>query len=181
MKKFVSTSMVLIWCLLGLLSASAAYAQTSALPNDPRMQEFSLLGVGVYGGVDYRPITMDAPNFRSVYAFPTCCPQKYGTQTTLNWLAGVSFDYTLTSWLLLDVRAHLFSAKADFSQQEKILVGVNGAGVETSIRHTMTLTGRDKFGVSRRNAPNNHVTATIGKRIYLQAIQREENERLSII
>jgi hypothetical protein len=142
MKKFVSKSMVSIWCLLGLLSASAAYAQTTTLPNDPRTQEFSLLGVGVYGGVDYRPITMDAPNFRSLSAFPTCCPQKYGTQTTLNWLAGISFDYTLTSWLLLDVRAHLFSAKADFSQQEKILVGVNGAGVETSIRHTLSMSLR---------------------------------------
>lgn len=139
MKKFVSTSMLLLWCLLGLLSSSAAYAQTTTLPNDPRTQEFSLFGVGVYGGVDYRPITMDAPNFRSVYAFPTCCPQKYGTQTTLNWLAGISLDYTLTSWLLLDVRAHLFSAKADFSQQEKILVGVNGTGVETPIRHSLSM------------------------------------------
>lgn len=142
MKKFVNKSLLLMWCLLGLLSASAGYAQTSALPNDPRTKEFSLFGVGVYGGVDYRPITMDAANFRSMNALPTCCPQKYGTQTTLNWLTGISLDYTLTNWLLLDVRAHLFSAKADFSQQEKILVGVNGTGVDIPIRHTLSVSLR---------------------------------------
>lgn len=139
MKKFVSKPLLSLWCLLGLLSASAGYAQTSALPNDPRTQEFSLLGVGVYGGVDYRPITMDAPNFRGLNAFPTCCPQKYGTQTTLNWLAGISLDYTLTSWLLLDFREYLFSTSVNFTQQENVLVGINGVGQATPIRHILNL------------------------------------------
>ena len=136
MNKFVSKSLLSLWCLLGLLSAAAASAQTTALPNDPRKQEFSLLGIGVYGGVDYRPITMDAPSFINV---PTCCPQKYGTQTTLNWLAGITLDYTLTSWLLLDFREYLFSTSVGFTQQENILVGVKGIGQAISIRHTLNL------------------------------------------
>ncbi len=139
MKKFVNKSLLLMWCLLGLLSASAGYAQTSALPNDPRTKEFSLFGVGVYGGMDYRPITMDAANFRGMNALPTCCSQKYGTQTTLNWLVGISLDYTLTNWLLLDFREYLFSSNVGFTQQENILVGVNGIGQEIAIRHSLKL------------------------------------------
>jgi hypothetical protein len=131
-------SLIVTLCLVCLFAPlrDACFAQSPTMPQTAPLPEYSLTGLGVYGGVDYRPMTMDARGFAGV---PTCCPQKYGTQTTLNWLAGIAFDHTLTNWLLLDVRAHLFSTKADFRQVEKILVGIGGTGVDVSINHTLNV------------------------------------------
>lgn len=153
-------------CLAAMLPESC-FAQSSTMPQTSPFPEYSLTGLGVYGGVDYRPMTMSVPSF---FNAPTCCPQKYGTQSTLNWLAGITFDHTLTNWLSLDVRAHWFSSKADFSQQEKILVGVNGMGVEIPIRHAVTVNLRSigvEPSLKMRLLPI-PITTTYAPSLYLQ-------------
>ena len=122
-------------CLAAMLPESC-FAQSSTMPQTSPFAEYWVTGLGVYGGVDYRPMTMSVPSF---FNAPTCCPQKYGTQSTLNWLAGITFDHTLTNWLSLDFREYLFSTSVQFIQQENILAGVNGAGRDISIRHTLNL------------------------------------------
>ncbi len=134
-------SLIVTLCLVCLFAPlrDSCFAQSSTMPQTPPLPEYSLTGIGVYGGVDYRPMTMNARGFTDV---PTCCLQKYGTQTTLNWLAGITFDHTLTNWLLLDVRAHLFSAKANFWQGEKVFVNIGfsgNTGVDVSINHTLNV------------------------------------------
>ncbi len=120
-----------------LLSSSfSAFAQTPTMPKEPSFPEYSLTGIGLYGGADYRTMTMKTPSFQG---FPTCCVQDFGSVQALGWLAGVNFDHTLTNWLLVDVRAHVFSTQARFTQNEQVFVGVSGMGQNVPIRHTMDI------------------------------------------
>ncbi|MCU0424208.1 MAG: hypothetical protein MUF71_01145 [Candidatus Kapabacteria bacterium] len=119
-----------------LLVAAIAPNFSSAQTTTSTPPEYSLLGIGVYGGADFRSLTMNTNQFSGL---PTCCPQNFGTVNTQNWLAGLSFDYTLTNWLLFDMRAHLFMSSAAFRQNEQVFVGVAGVGQNVVITHNMNI------------------------------------------
>lgn len=128
--KFLLLMLCAIW--FGALSQGQLCAQSATNPTQP---EYTLTGIGVYGGADYRNFRVNAPSL----GFPACCTQNFGSVTTLNWLAGLSFDHTLTNWLTVDVRAHIFSSSPQFNQQEQVLVGVQGIGRQIVINHEMNL------------------------------------------
>ncbi len=119
-----------------LLVAAIAPNFSSAQTTTSTPPEYSLLGIGVYGGADFRSLTMNTNQFPGL---PTCCPQNFGTVSTRNWLAGLSFDYTLTNWLLFDMRVHLFNSSAAFSRNEQVFVGVAGVGQNVVITHNMNI------------------------------------------
>lgn len=126
-------------CVVILSVVQFTFAQMPTLPKElspTTNPEYSLTGIGLFGGADYRTLTMRTTSFQG---FPTCCVQDFGSVQALDWAAGVSFDRTLANWLILDVRAQIFSMQTRFSQSEQVLVGVAGVGQNIAVQHTMDI------------------------------------------
>jgi hypothetical protein len=128
------------WCALVLLvlccASRTVIAQTPTMPQAPTNPEYSLTGIGIFGGADYRTVNA---NFSSLPGFQSCCNDNFGATQTLGWTAGIVFDHSLTNWLWLDIRASLLSTTIAFAQDEKVFVGVLGVGRDVTIRHALNM------------------------------------------
>ena len=111
---------------------------STALPDYVRNPAYTLTGVGVYGGVD---LGLHRVNFIDFANPITCCASSYGNTSGWGWTAGLTFDQSLTNWLMLDVRAGFSQGNVMLSQTEELFAFTpsGGGGVLLPIRHTKSI------------------------------------------
>ena len=108
----------------------------TALPDYVRNPAYTLTGVGVYGGVDLGLHRVDFVEFAK---FPTCCTSSYGNTQGWGWTAGLTFDQSLTNWLMLDVRAGFSQGSLVLSQVEELFASTVSGPAFLPIRHTKSI------------------------------------------
>jgi hypothetical protein len=99
--------------LLLFKTNALAQADSTTLPDYVRNPSYSLTGFGVYGGVE---LGLHQVNFVDFANGLSCCSSSYGNTIGSGWAAGLTFDQSLTNWLMFDVRAGVNNQNVIFTQ-----------------------------------------------------------------
>lgn len=114
-----------------------AQQESTPLPNYVRNPEYKLTGFGVYGGVEFGLHSAKFANFAPALA---CCNTNFPATIGRGWSAGITFDHSLTNWLMLDVRAGINVGEAEFSTIESLFALTQiGFTRMIDIRHSLNV------------------------------------------